>query len=71
MQLKASGVVAGVPDMLLMWKGRAYGFEFKTPTGVLSPAQKEVHEAWTSQGINVFVVRSFEQFRELIEKIIK
>jgi hypothetical protein len=41
-QLKASGVVAGVPDMLLVWKGSVYAFEFKTETGVLSDAQKEV-----------------------------
>lgn len=70
MQLKASGVVAGVPDMCLVWKGRMYGIEFKTLTGTLSTAQKEVHEAWAAQGIIVHVVRSFEQFKELIQKII-
>jgi hypothetical protein len=69
-QLKASGVVAGIPDCVLVWKGSAYGFEFKTATGQLSPAQKEVHYAWKGQGVQVEVIRSFEQFREVIDGII-
>ena len=63
MQLKASGVVPGIPDMVFVWKGRAYGFEFKTPVGVLSSAQREVHAIWNGQGIPVVVVRSVEEFQ--------
>lgn len=68
--LKASGVVAGIPDCVFIWKGRVYGFEFKTDTGTVSPAQVAVHQAWAAQGVQVWVVRSFEQFKQIIEKII-
>jgi hypothetical protein len=69
-QLKASGVVAGIPDCILVWKGRAYGFEFKNDTGVLSTAQKEVHAAWQGQGVPVEVIRTLDQFKTAAEKII-
>lgn len=70
MQLKASGVVAGVPDMVLLWRGRAYGFEMKTSTGVLSPAQAELHKIWQANGVPVIVVRSLEQFAAAFTSII-
>lgn len=70
MQLKASGVVPGVPDLILMWKGKAYGFEFKTITGTVSHAQMQVHEAWKEQGIEVKVIRSVEEFKHSIGGII-
>jgi hypothetical protein len=69
LQLKASGLVPGIPDCILVWKGRAYGFEFKTDTGVLSVAQQLVHTAWSGHA-EVFVVRSFEEFRVIVEKIL-
>lgn len=70
MQLKASGVVAGVADILFIWKGKIHAFEFKTPTGTVSQVQSKVHSAWAMQGITVQIIRSFEQWREEVEKII-
>jgi hypothetical protein len=70
MQLKASGVVPGVPDLVLLWKGRAYGFELKTPTGKVSEAQEAVHFAWKGQGVQVEVVRSVDQFKNILSKIL-
>lgn len=66
MQLKASGVVAGIPDMILINNGRAYGFEIKTPTGKISPAQEQVHKTWMADGTPVFVIRTFEEFEKII-----
>jgi hypothetical protein len=66
-KLKAMGVVAGVPDLLLVNNGALVAFELKTPTGRLSDKQKLVHSAWIAQGIPVHVVRSLEQFQQLIE----
>lgn len=68
-QLKASGLLAGIPDCIFMWKGKGYGIEFKTDTGRLSPAQVKVHEKWQGHA-EVYVVRSFDAFKELIEQII-
>jgi hypothetical protein len=71
--LKATGVVAGIPDLMLINKGRVIGIEMKTTQeqSKLSPAQERVHKAWKDQGIDVFVVRSFEEFKELIKSIIE
>lgn len=66
MQLKASGVVAGIPDCILIQKGLAYGFEFKTTTGALSQAQEKVHQVWQQDGTPVYVIRSVEEFQSTI-----
>lgn len=68
-QLKASGVIAGLPDMLCVYK-RTVGIELKTDRGVLSPEQRAVHEKWRQEGIEVHVCRSFEHFQEIIKTII-
>lgn len=70
MQLQAMGVVPGIPDCIFIWAGKAWGFEFKTPTGTVSPAQKLVHSTWAEQGIQVFIVRSVEDFILAIKKIV-
>ncbi|MGV6945017.1 VRR-NUC domain-containing protein [Sphingobacterium kyonggiense] len=70
MQLKASGVVAGIPDCILINHGKAYGFEFKTPTGTVSPVQKQVHQTWSEDGTPVWVIRTFEEFTVAITSLI-
>jgi hypothetical protein len=70
MKLKATGLLAGIPDLILLWNGKAYGFEVKTETGVLSPKQKEIHEIWATNGICVHIVRTLAEGIEIIEKII-
>lgn len=70
-QLKASGLVAGVPDMILLHKGNCYGFELKTETGKLSPAQTKVHAAWAGQGVHTFLVRNVAHGLLIIEGILK
>jgi len=68
---KREGLIAGVPDLVLMYNGTAYGVEMKLPYNKLQDVQEKVHESWKSQGIDVFVIRSFEEFKKLIESIIK
>lgn len=63
---KASGVVAGIPDCILIQRGLAYGFEFKTPTGTVSSAQDKVHKAWLEDGTPVYIIRSVEEFQSTI-----
>lgn len=69
-KLKATGLVAGEPDLVLVWLGKAYGFELKTPQGEVSPAQQIVHQAWQSQQAPVYVVRSVEEGFSIIKKIV-
>ena len=69
--LKDEGLQTGVPDLVLMYNGKAYGIELKTNTGTLSDKQVKVHEAWKKQRIDTFIVRTFEEFKELIQNIVK
>lgn len=66
MQLKASGVIAGIPDCLWLTQGTVVAFEFKTSTGVVSEQQRRVHEAWQAAGYIVYVVRRFEEFQRIV-----
>ena len=68
---KAIGVVAGIPDLIMIHDHRMYGIELKTLIGKVSEKQQKVHESWKAQGIEVFVIRTFEEFKELIESIVK
>lgn len=56
-KLKSTGLIAGEPDMILIHQSKAYGFEFKTATGVVSSNQRTVHQAWSEQQTPVFVTR--------------
>lgn len=70
MQLKASGVVAGIPDLVLTWVGHAYGFELKTETGTVSTVQEKIHQIWINNGTPVYIIRSLEQFQLVFTDII-
>jgi len=68
MNRKAVGLVAGVSDTILLWRGRALLIEFKTPTGKQSAKQKEWQERAEAQGFRYYIVRSLEDFQDLIKK---
>jgi hypothetical protein len=55
------GIVAGILDTFLLWRGQSYFIEIKTPDGVLSEAQKAVATAVLMGGGHVAVVTSLEQ----------
>lgn len=66
---KAMGVTKGVADTFLAVQRGAYGgvfIEFKTETGKQSDAQKEWEIIIQSQGYVYKVVRSLDEFKELI-----
>lgn len=69
-QLKASGVLAGVADMIFFWRGNAYAFEFKTPEGRQSEAQLNFMSSVVSQGVIYFIVRGFEDFKKIFKGIV-
>lgn len=64
-QLKASGLTPGIPDILIVWP-ELIGCEFKTPTGIISPAQQKIHAIWRERGIRVEIVRTIEEWKKLI-----
>lgn len=67
--LRGMGVVAGVPDFLLFFRGKTYFIELKTTTGKLTKIQQEYHEKLRAQGFEVYVVKKFEEFVKLLNEI--
>ncbi len=50
----------GTPDLFVVERNRHYWIEVKTPTGTVSPTQKEQHTELQDCGMEVIVVRSVE-----------
>lgn len=69
MALKATGLTPGIPDLILLYNGIT-GFEFKTSSGRLSPAQIKIHTIWRKNNIEVYLIRDEETFKEIIEKLV-
>lgn len=73
-RLKAQGVKAGVPDLMLarpngLFSARTYHglfIEMKTSTGTLDKHQASYHAQLQAQGYRVEVIRSLADFQALI-----
>ena len=57
---KAKGIRRGLPDLLVWYRGRHFGIELKTATGVQSDAQREFARAMVANGFGYHVCRSIE-----------
>jgi hypothetical protein len=65
-RLKWTGVVAGIPDLIVIAPGgRIHFAEVKATGGSLSPAQRAIHEALTALGTPPAIVRSVEDARRV------
>lgn len=67
--LKAMGMKAGVPDIILLWPNNKAGIELKAPKGKLSPAQKQIIKDWSAAGAYVGVCKSLEEVAALLTKL--
>ena len=47
---------SGVPDRIVIYRGRTYYVELKAPTGRLSPMQKVRHAELEAAGVSVHVL---------------
>lgn len=63
---KATGVVSGVSDMEYCKGGRMLFIEMKTETGTQSLKQRDFQAQVEAEGFRYEIVRSFEQFKQLI-----
>lgn len=70
MKLKATGLTPGIPDMILLWMGMAYGFEFKTDIGIVSASQIKIHEIWNRNGVPVYICRSSDEALKILHYIL-
>jgi hypothetical protein len=63
-RLKWTGVVAGVPDLVIVAPGgRVFFIEIKAQSGGLSSAQRAIHESLTALGMPPAIVRSIDDAR--------
>ncbi len=61
-KLKKEGLLAGIPDLIVILQGKVIFVEVKTSVGRLSTSQKEIHKKMSGLGFEVVVVRSLEEF---------
>ena len=70
---KEDGVPAGVADVLFLYPNSEYHglcIEFKTEKGRQQPSQKCFQQAVEAQGYQYAIVRSVEDFIELVKKYV-
>lgn len=67
--LKGIGLTAGVADMTYLSPKGAVFLEFKTPKGKQSLSQKWWQERVESVGYKYVVIRSIEEFQNLLNKL--
>ncbi len=58
---KALGVIAGVPDLIFLKRGRMYALELKATKGRLTQSQDEAIGAMRRCGADVAVVHSLDE----------
>jgi len=69
-KLKAEGVLAGMPDLLVAEPSNGFHglfIEMKTDDGVVSQAQKRVHASLLLKGYAVQVCRSYDEGKIAVE----
>ena len=54
--LKACGVRAGTPDLILIKDGKTFGLELKADNGRVNPTQAQAHEEMRAAGAEVATV---------------
>jgi hypothetical protein len=58
--LKAIGTVAGIPDIICIFEGRAYTLELKSEGGRVTDVQRVVHDRLREAGANVAVAHGID-----------
>jgi hypothetical protein len=67
---KAMGLQKGRSDMVLYLKGKAFMIEWKTEKGKQHGKQKEWQQLIEANGFSYYIVRSVEEFKELVTVLI-
>ena len=65
---KSLGVVAGVPDLLIIHRGQIYGLELKTAHGHLTAAQTETQQYMRAAGAIVATAVEIDAALERLEE---
>ena len=68
MKFKATGLVAGVSDLIIVQPNRVIFVEVKLEKGRQQPNQFEFEKTVTALGFEYYLVRSLEEFKKIIQK---
>lgn len=70
--MQATGVLAGVTDLIMLHNSKVYFIELKTATGTLSKSQQRFKLMLEMCGLgdNWYMIRGVDEFKELINKLI-
>ena len=60
---------SGVPDRMIIYRGRVIFVELKQTYGKLTPIQKRTHERMRYHGAEVYVAYGSEDVQKLIEEL--
>ena len=70
-KMKDTGLTPGVADLHLLYKGKLYLPECKTPVGSQSKSQIAWEKQVKEHGFDYFLFRSWQEFRDIVlERII-
>jgi len=64
MKLKATGLLSGVSDLIIIHRSIVYFCELKTEKGYLSPSQHDFSARVTENGFQYKIFRSLLEFQE-------
>ena len=67
MKLKATGLLAGVSDLIVLLPNQCLFIELKQEKGMQSPEQKDFENRVKNLGFDYYLIRSLEDFQKLIE----
>lgn len=67
-KMKSTGMRAGVSDTIVVLPNKILFIEFKTTEGRQSEKQKEFQQTVESLGHKYYIVRSLEQFKQIINE---
>jgi len=67
MKLKATGLVSGVSDLIVVTKEKVLFIELKLPKGKQQKTQKEFQSDVTNLGYEYHICRSLEEFKLLFQ----
>ena len=62
------GSKKGIPDILVIIKGKTIGLEVKTATGKQSKEQKDIENKFIKNGADYYVVRSYEEVKNILDE---
>ena len=66
--LRACGVKAGAPDLILIRGGKVFGLELKANGGRVSPAQAQAHEEMRAAGATVAIATGIDEAIKQLER---